>query len=659
MTKTQTQRRIQQLREEINHHRYLYHVYDRQDISEAALDSLKHELSTLEQRYPDLITPDSPTQRVGGQPLPQFRKVKHSHPMLSLNDVFSRDELHQWEQRLRKLTTQPLTYYAEIKMDGLAVNLRYVNGLFVQGATRGDGRVGEDVTENLKTIEAIPLRLRAPYPAVLEVRGEVYMSKAQFQKLNASSTQQYANPRNVAAGSIRQLDPQMTAARHLSFMAYDCITDLGLTHHSAVHERLQTFGFPSNSLNKRCQTLAEIEHYHEQIVKKRAQLPYWTDGIVVNVDDLTLFKQFGYIGKAPRGSVAYKFAAEQATTIVQSIQVQVGRTGALTPVANLQPVLLAGTTVSRATLHNADEIKRLDVRVGDTVIIEKAGDIIPDIIQVLPKLRSRQSRPYRFPRRCPSCHTTVTRQDNEVAYYCPNPTCTAKHREQLYHFVSKNALDIRGLGPKIIDVLVDAGLVKTFVDFFKLQPQDIEPLERFADKSAHKLVQEIQQAAQGMPLARLLFALGIRHVGEETALALAQNFKSVEQVSQADRDVLLAVPDIGTVVADSIYEYFHTPKHAAVLKQLLSYVHVIAPAARLVQVSPFTGKIVVVTGTLTHYTRDQIKQIIREQGGKIASSVSQQTDFVIVGTEPGSKYKRAKDLGITILNESDLLARLS
>ncbi|MBI4407583.1 MAG: NAD-dependent DNA ligase LigA, partial [Candidatus Kerfeldbacteria bacterium] len=496
MNLNSAKQRIAQLKQTIDHHRYLYHVLDKQEISEAALDSLKHELAQLEEQFPQLVTTDSPTQRVGGKPLPGFKKVKHSRGMLSLNDVFSAKELQEWEQRVRKLAPGKPQYYAEIKMDGLAVNLRYEAGIFVQGATRGDGKVGEDVTENLKTIESIPLRLLGDYPAVVEVRGEVYMTKQHFEQLNQREDNKYANPRNVSAGSIRQLDPKMTASRKLSFMAYDCVTDLGLQYHSEIHQWLQDHGFPSNPHNKICRSLAEVETYHADIMKRRAKLPYWTDGVVVNIDDLELFKTLGVIGKAPRGSVAYKFPAEQATTIVEDIQVQVGRTGALTPVAHLKPVFVAGTTVSRATLHNDDEIKRLDVRIGDTAIIEKAGDIIPDVVKVLPELRSKSSKAYLFPKKCPACGSAVERRAGEVAYYCPNPNCFAQERERFYHFVSKTGFDIRGLGPKIIDQLMDEGLIHEYADLFKLTAGDLEPLERFAEKKASNIVADIHARRQ-------------------------------------------------------------------------------------------------------------------------------------------------------------------
>lgn len=662
LTASQAKHRIAQLREVINHQRYLYHVLDKTELSEAALDSLKHELAQLEEQFPKFITKDSPTQRVAGQASPQFLKVRHAVAMLSLNDVFSLAELKQWEQRLRKLTTQPLRYYAEIKMDGLAVTLRYKDGVLVQGATRGDGKVGEDVTMNLRTIESIPLRLRGKtYPNVVEVRGEVYMTKVQFEKINRAEGNKYANPRNISAGSIRQLDPKIVAARGLSFMAYDCVTDLGLREHSAVHERLIELGFPSNALNRRCANLDEVEEYHSEIMRRRAKLSYWTDGIVVNVDSLALYKQFGVIGKAPRGSVAYKFPAEQATTIVQDIQVQVGRTGALTPVAHLKPVPVAGTTVARATLHNADEIKRLDVRIGDTVVIEKAGDIIPDVVSVVTELRPKTSQLYHFPKHCPACGAVVARRDSEVAYYCVNSRCLAKHREQLYHFVSKSALDIKGLGPKIVDQLVDERLVQTPADFFRLTVDHLLPLDRFAKKSAENLVREIKQAAS-VSLARLIYALGIRHVGEETAIALANHFQNLQQLRQANQTSLETVPDIGVVVARSIAAFFSDKKNLQQLDDLLQYITVHpAPAVGASadgKASPLYGKTCVLTGTLEHLTRDAAKQKIREAGGNVSSSVSKATDFVIAGSEPGSKYDKAKAAGVTILSEADFLKLL-
>lgn len=643
------EQRIAKLRKEIEHQRYLYHVLDKPDISEAALDSLKHELFLLEQDHPEYITPDSPTQRVGGQPLPAFQKVTHSKRMLSLNDVFSLEELQNWEQRWQKVVDAPIRYYAEIKMDGLAVNLRYVDGIFVQGSTRGDGKVGEDVTENLKTIESIPLRLRGDYPKLLEVRGEVYMTKKHFEELNKIEGNNYANPRNVSAGSIRQLDPKIAASRKLSFMAYDCVTDLGARYHSEVHEQLQELGFPSNAHNRLCSSLDEVEKYHADVIAKRAKLPYWTDGIVVNIDELSVFQELGFVGKAPRGAVAYKFPAEQATTIVEDIQVQVGRTGALTPVAHLKPVPVAGTTVSRATLHNADEIKRLDVRIGDTVIIQKAGDIIPEIVQVLPAMRSKHSKLFQFPKTCPACGAQVERHDEEVAYYCPNKNCFAQERERFYHFVSKTGFDIRGLGPKIIDQLMEEGLIHSFADLFELTVGDLEPLERFAEKKASKVVEEIQ-AHRSVTLARLIYALGVRHVGEETSITLAQQFGSIQKLCQANLDQLLQAEDIGEIVANSVIEYFSDKKHQQHLEELLHHVKITNPT--VVQ-KTLSGKTFVVTGTLKNFSRDEAKAAIRTAGGKVASSVSKKTDYVVVGEEPGSKADKAKELEVKILHEEE------
>lgn len=663
MNKTDAKKRIAKLREEINHHRYLYHVYDKQEISEAALDSLKHELSELENQFPELITADSPTQRVAGEPLPGFKKVVHSQRMLSLNDAFSFGDLEKWEQRLRKIVDTPLVYYTEIKMDGLAVNLRYENGILIQGATRGNGSVGEDVTLNLRTIEDIPLRLHGRYPNVLEVRGEVYMKKAQFEAMNKAADGKYANPRNTAAGTIRQLDPKFVAERQLNFMAYDCISDLQVNNHSEIHEQLQTLGFRSNPLNQRCKNLQDVQKYYEKINAQREKLGYWIDGIVINVDSLKTFKTLGVVGKAPRGAIAYKFPAEQTTTIVEDIQIQVGRTGALTPVAHLQPVSVAGTTVRRATLHNDDEIKRLGVRIGDTVVIEKAGDIIPDIVQVLPNLRPIGTKSFQFPITCPACGAAVKRKDTEVAYYCPNPQCLGKDKERLYHFISKNGLDIEGLGPRSIDQLFEAGLINTFADMFRLRVEDLLSLEGFAEKSAENLITEIHNS-RNVPLSKLLQGLGIRHVGEETAISLAQSFSSIEKLEQATLEDLQAIPDIGDVVAKSVHTFFHDSIQKKQLQDLLQYVTVVPPDRRdaMNQVSTtknISGKTFVLTGTLHTMTRDEAKQKIRLAGGKVSGSVSKKTDYVVTGDDPGSKYDKAKDMNVKILSETEFKKLLS
>ncbi len=669
MTKTAARQRIAKLRVEIDRHRYLYHVLDRPEISDAALDSLKHELAQLEGQWPDLVTPDSPTQRVGGRPLNEFAKVRHRTPMLSLNDAFSTDEVTEWVDRIKRLLPSNLSaqldYYAEIKMDGLALSLIYRAGVLVRAATRGDGTTGEDVTQNVRTIEAVPLRLNDAKlkPSVaqklrgeVEVRGEVFMTKKVFEALNARQAKRgepvFANPRNAAAGSVRQLDPKITAARQLDFQAYDLATDLGQTTHEQCHELLKQLGFKSGERNRLCSDLKEIEAYHESIGKLRPSLPYWTDGIVINVNNLELHRRLGVVGKAPRGSIAYKYPAEQATTVVQDIQVQVGRTGALTPVAHLKPVRVSGSTVARATLHNIDEIRRLDVRIGDTVIIAKAGDIIPDVIQTLPKLRTGREKIWHLPKQCPACGSKVLRRPGEVAAYCSNPKCYAQTRERFYHFVSKAAFDVDGLGPKIIDQLLDAKVVRDPSDIFKLTEADLKPLERFAEKSAANLVKAIQASRQAS-LSRFVYSLGIRHVGEETAVALANQFASLEHIRSASADQFNAVPDIGAVVAKSLAGYFYDSANQAFVDRLLKNGVVVINPRRVSK--KFKGKSFVFTGTLEHFTRAEAKTLVRNHGGQTSESVSADTDYVVVGSEPGSKADKARKLGVKTLTEVEFI----
>lgn len=660
MNKEQAKKRIAKLRAEIEHHRYLYHVLDAPEISDGALDSLKNELVELEKRFPEFVTPDSPTQRVGGRPLAKFKKVRHAKPMLSINDAFSRQDLVDWLERITKLTKANLEFFCETKMDGLAISLHYENNQLVRAATRGDGQIGEDVTMNIRTIESIPLRLRAEtnaLPSALEVRGEVYMTKAVFDKLNkdlvARKEKPFANPRNAAAGSIRQLDPKLSAKRELKFMAYDIVTDLGLSTHQAVHQKLKQIGFRAGDYLRVCKNLDEVFTFFSNLQKIRHKLPYWIDGVVAMVNDLKILNQLGVTGKAPRGIVALKFPAEQVTTIVENIIIQVGRTGVLTPVAVLQPVSVSGSTVSRATLHNFDEINRLDIKIGDTVIIQKAGDIIPEVVQVIKNLRTNQEKNIKPPTKCPVCKAVVIKPENEVNFYCSNKNCFAMQQEQLYHFVSKNAFDIAGLGPKIIDQLINEGLIEDAADIFALTKGDLEPLDRFADKAASNLIQSINQAKK-ITLARFIYALGIRHVGEQTAIALAENFSSLDNIKKASQEKLAIVNDIGPIVAKSIYDYFQQPKNIKLLAKLLASGVVITVAKKSKQ-NKLHGKTFVLTGTLPNLTRDQAKEMIRQQGGRIGSSVSTQTDYVVAGTEPGSKYTRAKNLGVKILSEQEFL----
>ncbi len=659
MNKVQAKNRIAKLRAEIEHHRYLYHVLDAPEISDGALDSLKNELEDLEQEYPELITADSPTQRVGGRPLDKFKKIKHDQPMLSINDAFSRQDLTDWLTKISKLTNRQFDFFCETKMDGLAVTLRYENKQLVRAATRGDGEVGEDVTTNIRTIESIPLRLRDEtndLPSLVEIRGEVYMTTEVFEKLNNDLAKQgaktFANPRNAAAGSIRQLDPKLSAQRKLKFMAYDIVTDLGLKTHQAVHQKLQQIGFRAGDYLRLCKNLTEVFSFFQELQKIRPKLPYWIDGVVVLVNDLQTLKELGVTGKAPRGILALKFPAQQVTTIVENVIVQVGRTGVLTPVAVLRPVAVAGTTVSRATLHNFDEIKRLGIKVGDTVIIQKAGDIIPEVVKVIENLRTGQEKTINLPSKCPVCGAAVVKPAGEVNFYCSNKQCFAKQQEQLYHFVSKNAFDIAGLGPKIIDQLIEEGLIEDAADIFALTTGDLEPLDRFADKSASNLIRSINQAKK-ISLSRFIYALGIRHVGEQTALALAERFGSLNKIQSASQADLTNVNDIGMVVAKSIYEYFHQPKNLKLLTKLLASGIKIEKNKITVTGKKLAGKVFVLTGTLTNLTRDQAKEKIRQYGGRISSSVSKQTDYVVAGDEPGSKYTRAEKLGIKILSEQE------
>lgn len=657
--------RIEKLRKEINRYRYLYHVLDREEISEAALDSLKNELQKLEDHFPKFITKDSPTQRVGGSALGEFKKVKHSKPILSLVDGFSREDIEAWEERNQKLIGgAAMRYVAELKFDGLAIVLTYENGLLVRAATRGDGIFGEDVTQNVKTIESVPLALehaRSPRAkralrGRFEIRGEVLMSKKAFEQVNREQQKAglpvYANPRNTAAGSVRQLNPSITARRKLDCYAFEILTDIGQQTHEEVHDLLRALGFKTSPYVASCATLADVQAYLRAWEKKRESLSYNTDGAVIVVNDIKQERKLGSVGKAERWMIAYKFPAEQATTVIEDIHVQVGRTGRLTPVAALRPVFVAGSTVSRATLHNEDEIKRLGVKIGDTVIIQKAGDIIPDIIQALTNLRTGKERAFRMPTQCPMCHSRVVRRDGEVDAYCSNPKCFAVARERLYHFVSKPAFDIDGLGPKSIDQLLDTGTILDAADLFTLKEGDLQPLERFAEKSAANFVRSIQQRKH-IPLARFLIALGIRHVGEETSFDLANAFGTLEEIMKAAEEDFSRVREVGEVMAQSIVSFFGNSDHRAFIAKLLrngvQIENLKAPQGQ----SRIAGKTFVLTGGLETMTRGAAKQKIREHGGGVSSSVSSKTGYVVVGADPGSKLEKAKKLGIPILTEKE------
>ncbi len=673
MDKRTASERVKKLRSEINHHRYLYHVLDRQEISDAALDSLKHELDELERQFPDLITPDSPTQRVGGQPLKGFKKVTHDVRMLSLQDVFSIEEFSDWVERISKILgadAERLEFFAELKVDGFAVSLEYEDGMFVRGSTRGDGTVGEDVTENLRTIEAIPLLLEKKTEGRVEVRGEVYMAKKAFEEMNRDQKkkglQEYANPRNIAAGSIRQLDPRIAASRKLDFLSYGLVTDLGQKRYSEERKILNDLGFKTISPSYAGKTAKDIEKFWNDVQKRRDTLQFLIDGIVVKVDDNELYERLGVVGKAPRGAVAFKFPAEEATTVVEDILVQVGRTGVLTPVAALRPVHIAGVTVSRATLHNYDEIKRLGLKIGDTVVVERSGDVIPKVREVLLRLRPKDAREFHMPKRCPICDSPVIHKEGEVAYRCSNVRCLAVEKENLYHFVSKYAFDINGLGPKIIDVLVENALIRDAADIFKLRKEDVEILERFGEKSASNLIESIRASSE-TDLWRFLYALGILHVGEETARLLADAIEAklgkkkidiggiASYFESASVDDLKELPDVGPVVARSIHEWFRDPRNRRLVEKLSEAGISIRAPKKAVRSGKFDGVSFVFTGELAGLSRDDAKNLVRERGGEVSESVSKKTGYVVVGENPGSKAEKARSLGVKMLTEEEFL----
>ncbi len=672
MTKKQARQRIEKLKKVISHHRYLYHVLNRQEISDAALDSLKHELYQLEQKFPEFITPDSSTQRVAGKPLEGFVKVRHEVPMLSIEDVFSEKELLDWEDYLKTRASESsvIEYFAELKIDGFAITLIYEDGILKYGATRGDGKVGEDVTQNLKTIESIPLKLEisrsmGSHPVELkdsiEIRGEVYMRKEAFEKVNQERKKKgeplYANPRNLAAGSIRQLDPKLAASRPLEFLAYDLVTDLGQKSHSEEHQILKALGFKTDSYAKICKNLEEAVELWRKIAKERAILPHLIDGVVVIVNNNDLFDKLGVVGKSPRGMRAFKFSPEQAITIIEDIKLQVGRTGAITPVAYLKPVQVGGVTVSRATLHNTEEIKRLGVKIGDTIIVGRAGDVIPEVIKVLPKLRTGREKKFQMPTTCPVCGRKLVRKAKEVVWRCKNPDCQARRREFLYHLTSKKAFDIEGLGPKIIDQLMDENLISRAPDIFELKEGDLLPLERFAEKAAQNLVQAIQKSKK-ITLARFIYSLGIRHVGEETAIDLANYSGSIDKFKKASCQDLEKIPDIGGKVSESIYNWFQQKRNQKLINDLTKAGVTILPPETVGK--KLQGLTFVITGTLELMSRTEAEKKIRLQGGHPLSSLSKQTDYLVVGQEPGStKLAKAKELGVKTISEKEFFNLLT
>ncbi|MCF7835915.1 MAG: NAD-dependent DNA ligase LigA [Candidatus Marinimicrobia bacterium] len=639
MDKKEAKQRIEKLKKLINYYSYQYHVLDNPEVSDSVWDSLKEELSGLEKQHPDFVTPDSPTQRVSGKPLDKFEKVAHSVPMLSLTDAFSFEEVQEWEERISKLTNKKADYFAEYKIDGLSASLIYKKGVFVRGATRGDGKVGEDITQNLKTISSIPLTLQKPIDC--EVRGEVFITKKNFKKFAG----EYANPRNLAAGSLRQLDPKIAASRNLSFMAWQL---MDRKRQQDEHKELEELGFKAVE-GKYCKNLDDVKKYFESI--KRDKLDYEIDGLVVGVDSVELAKSLGVVGKSPRSAIAWKFPNESGVTVVEDIKIQVGRTGAMTPVAILKPVKVRGATISRASLHNKDEIERLGLKIGDTVVVERAGDVIPDVTSVLKELRTGNEKKFNMPKQCPVCGEKIVEDKGGIILRCVNKDCLSRKSRMIDYFVSRKAFNIDGLGTKIVDALLDSGLIQDASDLFELKEGDLVPLERFAEKSAENLVKAID-ASRKISLPRFIIALGIMHVGEETAYVLAETFGDLKNIKKAKFEELENIRDIGPIVAKSIYDWFREDYNKSFLDKILKYVEIEKYQHAGKKLS---GKTFVLTGSLSSASREDAKKEIRKLGGDVSSSVSSETDFVVVGDKPGSKYEKAKKLGVKILNEEEFI----
>ncbi len=724
MSKQEIKKRIEKLKKTINHHRYLYHILNKQEISDEALDSLKRELFNLEKENPEFTTPDSPTQRVEGKVLKGFKKVKHETKMLSLNDAFSEEEWKEWEERIKKLISDKTTdFFCETKFDGLAVSLIYKNGILARAATRGDGEFGENITANVKTIESVPLKIEVMDPVrntyfqafkkrnvnksgggevsngvekidketenkishalqngEIEIRGEIIILKKDFEKINKEQEKKglprYANPRNLAAGSVRQLNSKITASRRLHFFAWDIIGDVCLKH-SDEHKLLRALGFKSDNYAAIAKTAQKVFEFRKKINEKREKLEYEIDGIVVTVDNNKIMNELGIVGKSPRGSIAFKFGLKEAATEILGIKTQVGRTGVLTPVAILKPIELSGITISRASLHNIDEIKRLSVKINDTVIVGRAGDVIPQVIKVLKEMRTGKEKDFKMPEKCPVCGKNVKKDKGGVYIKCVNSDCPAKKKENLYYFASKKGFDITGLGPKIIDVLYDKALIQDGADLFALEKGDLLPIERFAEKSSFNIIKAINEKKE-ITFPKFISSLGILHIGEETAELLAKyvitEFHSIDNILKSGKipikdfikifqslssEELRKIKDIGPKVAESILNWFKNDYNINFLKKLENSGVEIKlqkfSKAAAGKAEKFERKTFVLTGNLESLTRDEAKEKIRALGGEISESVSKKTDYVIVGNDPGSKFETAKKLGVKIINKEDFL----
>ena len=659
--------RLNELRSQLQYHNYRYYVLDDPEISDAQYDRLLRELEGLEARYPDLITPDSPTQRVGARPLEKFETLPHTVPMLSLENAFNREEVQEFDERVKRFLkrAEDLTYTVEPKMDGLAIELIYEQGFLIRSATRGDGYVGEDVTQNVRTIPAVPLRLQpgtTPAPDRLEIRGEVYLRLKNFREFNRKRLEAgepaFANPRNAAAGSLRQLDPRVTAQRPLYFYAYGlgALTGLPFDGQGEILEALSQWGVPVNPQARRVKGIEAAWSFCREMEDLRHSLPYEIDGVVIKVDSLELQENLGVKSRSPRWALAFKFQPSQETTRILNIEVQVGRTGALTPVALLQPVVVGGVEVSRATLHNQDEIERKDIRIGDTVIVQRAGEVIPEVVKVVDGSRPGRGTAFRLPGECPVCRSPVVRLPGEVAHRCSNPNCSAQVKESIRHFASKGAMDIEGLGEKMVDQLVEKGLVKDYGDLYALTREALVPLERLADKSAGNLIEALERSKQAS-LGKFIYALGIRFVGEHVAAILAGYFGSLETLSGSREEELLSIREVGPQVARSIRAFFDNPQNQEVVGKLLRG-GVKLKGEKTGGPKPLAGKTFVLTGRLTRFTREEAKEKIEALGGKVAGSVSSKTNYLVAGEEPGSKLDKARELQVAILSEEELI-RLS
>ena len=652
---------IRRLAAEIRHHDYLYHVLDQPAISDQAYDRLLASLVELEARFPDLVAPDSPTRRVGGAPTDGFQQVRHPVPILGLDNAASLEGLRDFDRRLRSsLGTGPTAYIAELKIDGLSVVLTYQDGVLIRGATRGDGEVGEDVTSNLRTVRSIPLRLRGAAPSHLSVRGEVYMSREAFLRLNegreAVSEPAFANPRNAAAGSVRQLDHRVSAARRLESFIYDLLegAGAGVDYQHQVLELLRGWGFRVNPHFRQCRDVEEVLDYCREWSSRYRELPYDTDGVVIKLDGLGARRQLGYRARSPRWAVAFKFAADAQLTVVRGIEVQVGRTGVLTPVADLEPVHLAGSTVSRATLHNEDILREKDVRVGDTILVRKAGGVIPEVVEVLRERRPKTAAPAILPATCPACGTATVRLEGEAARRCPNALgCPAQRQQAVIHFAARDAMDIRGLGPAIVAQLFEAGLIGDVADLYALSADRLAGLARLGPRSAANLVQAIERSKDS-PLHRLVYGLGIRHVGEQVATLLAEYFSDLDRLLAAGEVQLEAIPGVGPEIARSVASFFREPTSRRVIERLRA-AGVGGRTARPVPRPTLEGKQFVFTGTLPGLSRHAASEAVKARGGRVGSVISRHTDYLVAGEQPGSKLQRAIELGVTVIDQADLL----